>query len=64
MKLNPRLKGRRGKVLSIGLVLLGIIVVVGYLTSGNQEEARKSEQEKTRVLKTADLEKEKWRASS
>lgn len=62
--INWRLKGRRGKVLSIGLVLLGIIVVIGYLTSGNQEEAGKREQEKTRVLKTADLEKEKWRASS
>jgi conjugal transfer pilus assembly protein TraB len=64
MKLNPRLKGRRGKVLGIGLVLLGIIIVIALLTSGKEEETRKGEQEKPRVLKTADLEKEKWRASS
>jgi conjugal transfer pilus assembly protein TraB len=62
--ISSRLKGRRGKVLGIGLVLLGIIIVIALLTSGEEEEARKREQEKTRVLKTADLEKEKWRASS
>jgi len=62
--INWRLKGRRGKVLGIGLLLLGIIIVIGLLTSGKQKEAGKREQEKTRVLKTADLEKEKWRASA
>src|ERR1700758_2188012 len=64
MKLNPGLKGRRIKILSIALVLLGIIVVIGILTSGKKEEALKKEQGNIRVLTEADLEREKWRASA
>lgn len=64
MKLNPGLKGRRIKILSIALVLLGITVVIGFLTSGKKEEALKKEQGNIRVLTEADLEREKWRASA
>jgi conjugal transfer pilus assembly protein TraB len=65
MKLNPGLKGRRVKILGIALVLLGIIAVVGFLTSGKKEGAiNKKEQGNIRVLTEADLEREKWRASA
>src|SRR5579884_1172578 len=64
MKLNPGLKGRRVKILGIALVLLGIIAVIGFLTSGKKEQALKKEQGNIRVLTEADLEREKWRASA
>ena len=63
MKLNPGLKGRRIKILSIALVLLGIIAVIGIVTSGKKEGALKKEQGNIRVLTEADLEREKWTAT-
>jgi hypothetical protein len=64
MELNPRLK-RRLRILGIGLGILGIVILIGIFTSREDTKSvKKEEKEKVTVLREADLERERWRASA
>jgi len=64
MELNPKLR-RRLRILGIGLGILGIVILIGIFTSREDTKSvKREEKEQVTVLREADLERERWRASA
>ena len=64
MELNPKLR-KRLRILGIGSGILGIVILIGIFTSREDTKSvKKEEKEKVTVLREADLERERWRASA